>query len=135
MIEMALSRILIRENSDQQVIFLKEKEGERTFPIIIGMFEAFEINRKITAVDTPRPMTHDLVRNVLTGLNGTLRCVVVDELKDATFFAKLVVDHENDEIRIDSRPSDAIAIAVADGVPIYVEDAVLEEVSGRTEEE
>ncbi len=134
LVEMALSRILIRENSDQQVIFLKEKGGEgRTFPIIIGVFEAVEINRKITEVETPRPMTHDLVRNILHGLGAELVRVVVDELKDSTFYAKLHLRHEGEEVVIDSRPSDAIAIAVAEKAPIFVEDAVLDEVGGQTE--
>lgn len=133
MIEMILARILIRENSDQQVIFLKEKQGERSFPIIIGMFEAFEINRKITDIETPRPMTHDLVRNILSGLNAKLDRVVVDALKDATFYAKLIVRHNDHELSIDSRPSDAIALAVAEKVPIFVEDSVLDEVSGQIE--
>ena len=133
MIEMSLARILIRENSDQQVIFLKEKDGERSFPIIIGMFEAFEINRKITDIETPRPMTHDLVRNILSGLGAKLDRVIVDALKDATFYAKLLVNHNGQELLIDSRPSDAIALAVAEKVPIFVEDSVLDEVIGQIE--
>jgi len=133
MIEMSLARILIRENSDQQVIFLKEKDGERSFPIIIGMFEAFEINRKITDIETPRPMTHDLVRNVLKGLDAKLERVVVDALREATFYAKLFVRYNDRELLIDARPSDAIALAVAEKVPIFVEDSVLDEVVGQIE--
>ena len=130
---MALARILIRENSDQQVIFLKERDGDRSFPIIIGMFEAFEINRKITDIETPRPMTHDLVRNILQGVNARLARVVVDALKDSTFFAKLIVIHNGQELKIDSRPSDAIALAVAEKAPIFVEDSVLNEAGGQLE--
>ena len=133
LIEMALARILIRENSDQQVIFLKERDGDRSFPIIIGMFEAFEINRKITDIETPRPMTHDLVRNILQGVNARLARVVVDALKDSTFFAKLIVIHNGQELKIDSRPSDAIALAVAEKAPIFVEDSVLNEAGGQLE--
>ncbi len=134
MIEMVLSRILIRENNDQQVIYLKEKGGERAFPIIIGVFEAVEINRKITDVETPRPMTHDLVRNVLAGLDATLERVVVDELKDATFYAKLHVERDGETVRIDSRPSDAIALAVAAKCPIFVEEKVLDDLGGKPDE-
>ncbi len=133
MIEMALSRIIIRESDDQQVIFLKEKEGERTFPIIIGMCEAVEINRKIMDVQMPRPMTHDLVRNVLKGVGCSLQRIVVDALKDATFYAKLHVQRNGEELKIDARPSDAIALAIAEKVPIFVEDDVLDEVSGQVE--
>ncbi len=129
MIEMALSRIVIHEQKDRQVIVLKEKDGTRSFPIIIGMYEAVEINRKITEVETPRPMTHDLVRNVIHGLDAKLERVVVNELKESTFYARLHLRRDGAAYEIDSRPSDAIAIAVAEGAPIFVEDKVLNEVT------
>ncbi len=126
---MALARILIRENSEHQVIFLREKAGTRTFPILIGPFEAFEINRKIHAVETPRPMTHDLLRRVIHGLGAELQRVVVDDLRDSTFHAKLHLRRGDETVRIDARPSDAIALAVAEKAPIFVEEKVLDEVA------
>lgn len=128
MIEMALSRIVMRENNEQVVIFLKEADGERVFPIIIGLHEAFEIKRKVLHVETARPLTHDLVRNILRELDATLDYILIDTLKDATFYAKLQVCRNGDVKRIDARSSDAIALAVAEGVPIYVEEAVMDEV-------
>ena len=133
MIEVVLSKIVIRETNEQQVIFLKEKDGERSFPIIIGVSEAIEINRKITDVKTPRPMTHDLVRNVMRSLDAHLKFVVVDALKDATFYAKLHVGHDSKEVKIDARPSDAVAIAVAEKVPIFVDDSVFDELAKHAE--
>jgi bifunctional DNase/RNase len=134
LVEVELARIVINETSDQQLIFLKEKGGERWFPIVIGVFEAIEINRKITDIRTPRPMTHDLLRNMLVELGGHVDRVVVDALKDATFFAKLhVTQNGGREHRIDSRPSDAIAIAVAEKAPIFVDEEVLNEVARQAE--
>jgi len=130
---MGLSRILIRENDEQQVIFLKEKGGERTFPIIIGVFEAVEINRKITDMETVRPMTHDLVRAVYQGLEATLDRVVIDDLREATFYAKLHLTRAGTTVEVDSRPSDAIALAAAEKCPIFVDEKVLEEVGGPKE--
>lgn len=127
MIEMSLARILIRENADQQVILLKEKGGERAFPILIGMSEAAEINRKITEVETPRPMTHDLLRSVVAGLGAQLSYVLLDQLRDSCFHAKLCLERNDEHLRIDSRASDAIALAVAAKVPIYAEERVVEE--------
>lgn len=128
MIQMVLSRIVMRENNDQVVIFLKEKEGVRTLPIIIGRNEALEIRRKVLHVATPRPLTHDLVRNVLKELDAHLDHILIDTLKDATFYAKLFVRRNGEMKRVDARSSDAIALAAAEGVPIYVNDEVLEEV-------
>lgn len=129
LVEVNLSRILIRETNEQQFICLQEKDGSRSFQIVIGSFEAREINRKITHQETPRPMTHDLVRNVLRGLEANLERIVIDDLRDATFFAKLVIKQGERELRIDARPSDAIAIAVAERTPIFVANHVIEEAS------
>lgn len=129
MIEMVLSRIEMRENNDQVVIYLKEKDGERRFPIIIGIHEAAEIRRKVHKIQTQRPLTHDLVRNVLRELDAKLEHVVIDALKDATFYAKLQVRKDGELKAVDARSSDAIALAIAEEVPIYVNEEVLEEVS------
>jgi uncharacterized protein len=129
LIEVSLSRILIRETNEQQFICLQEKAGARSFQIVIGTFEALEINRKIKHVETPRPMTHDLLRNILEGLDARVERVLIDDLRDATFFAKLVVKRGDLEIKIDARPSDAIAVAVALRAPIFVAPHVIEEAS------
>jgi len=125
-----LIRIMISETEDGQVIVLKEAEGERVFPIVIGFFEAAAIDRRIKGHMLPRPMTHDLLASVIESMGGRLAKVVVTDLKDHTFYANLVVERNGDEIRIDSRPSDAIALAVANDTPIFVEDHVLDQVAG-----
>jgi hypothetical protein len=127
LIEVNLSRILIRENNDQQFICLHEKAGPRQFHIVIGSFEAREINRKITHQETPRPMTHDLVRQILRAFEARIDRVVIDELRDSTFFAKIVIKQGDRELMIDARPSDAIAIAVAEKTPIFASNLVIEE--------
>jgi bifunctional DNase/RNase len=125
---MELSRIIISETNDEQVIVLKEVEGERAFPIVIGIWEAVAIDRNIKGKKTPRPMTHDLLENVIGGLDSKLDRVIVTELRDRTFYAKLILRRNGKAVEIDSRPSDAIALAVQMRAPIYVEEQVLEEV-------
>jgi len=127
---MDLSHIMISEKSDMHVIVLKERDGERSFPIWIGLFEAVAIDRKVKEIQHPRPLTHDLLISVIRNLGGTLQRVVVCDLRDQTFFAKLVVLRDGEAIEIDCRPSDAIALAMNDKTPIYVEDHVLEKVTG-----
>ena len=131
-VHMELSRIIISEINDQQVIYLKEVEGDRTFPILIGLFEATSIDRRVTHKHSPRPLTHDLLVNAVECLGGELQDVVISELKDHTYYAKLRVRHDGELIEIDSRPSDAIAVAVTcDPVlPIYVSEEVLNDVLG-----
>jgi bifunctional DNase/RNase len=128
---MELRRIIISEVHDQQVIVLREIDGERSFPIVIGIFEATSIDRRVKNLPSPRPLTHDLVANVIEQLGGEIQDVIISELKEHTYFAKLRVRHEGELIEIDSRPSDAIALAVTTKVPIYVNEEVLDE----TEEE
>jgi bifunctional DNase/RNase len=126
---MELSRIIISETNDEQVIVLKEVEGERAFPIVIGIWEAVAIDRNIKGKKTPRPMTHDLLQNVIQGLDSKLERIVVTELKDRTFFAKLILKKNGRMVEVDSRPSDAIALAVQMRAPIYVDESVIEEVT------
>ncbi|MBX3354649.1 MAG: bifunctional nuclease family protein [Phycisphaeraceae bacterium] len=126
---MQLSRIFIREMSDMQIIELSEGEGGRSFPIVIGLPEAFAIERRLKGIEVPRPQTHDLLASVIRSLGGTLRRIEIDDLREGTFFAKLVIEHSGEEIRVDSRPSDAIALGVAQDVPILVDEEVLEEAS------
>jgi len=125
-----LIRIMITETGDHQVIVLKEAAGERTFPIVIGFFEAAAIDRRIKGHVMPRPMTHDLLGSVIEAMGGRLAKVVVTDLKEHTFFASLIIDRDGEEITVDARPSDAIALAVANNTPIFVEDHVLDEVAG-----
>jgi hypothetical protein len=128
MIEMDLSRIIINERSDQQVIVLKEKDGQRAFPILIGIYEATAIDRGIKEYRTPRPLTHDLVCSILRRLETEIDRVIVSDLRNQTFYAKLILRRDDQRVEIDSRPSDAIAIAVQSGAPIFVEEKVLDEV-------
>ena len=128
-IHMELSRIIISETNDEQVIVLKEVEGERAFPIVIGIWEAVAIDRNIKGKKTPRPMTHDLIENVISGLDCTLDRVLVTELKERTFYARLVLRRNGKSVEVDSRPSDAIALAVQMKAPIYVDESVLDEVT------
>jgi uncharacterized protein len=130
LIRCQLVRIMISETEDHQVIVLKESDGDRLFPIVIGFFEAAAIDRRIKGHIMPRPMTHDLLAGVITAMGGQLTRICVTDLKEHTFFANLVIQRGNEEILVDARPSDAIALAVAGDTPIFVEDRVLNEVTG-----
>ncbi len=127
-VQMELTRIIISENNEQQIIFLKEVDGERTFPIVIGIFEATSIDRRVKNLPAPRPLTHDLLASTIELLGGELQDIFICELRDHTYFAKLRIRHEGELIEVDSRPSDAIAVAVTMDVPIYVAEDVLNEV-------
>ena len=127
---MELARIVISEINDHQVIYLREVEGERTFPILIGIFEAHSIDRRVKDQKAPRPLTHDLVVSIVEHMGGELDSVVISELRDHTYFAQLRVKLDGELIEIDSRPSDAIAVAVTcePQLPIYVAEEVLDDV-------
>jgi bifunctional DNase/RNase len=127
MIPMQLSRIFIREMTDMQIIELTEVGGERSFPIVIGLPEAFAIERRLKGIEIPRPQTHDLLASVIESLGGTLQRIEIHDMREGTFFAALVIDQAGREVRVDSRPSDAIALGVAQGVSILVAEAVLEQ--------
>lgn len=125
--EMQLSRIVIRETSDQQSIFLREKEGNREFPIVIGIFEASAIDRRIREKATARPMTHDLMAATVRALGARLDRVIIADIRDNTFFATLrLIRADGSTADVDSRPSDAIAMAVHLGAPIFVEEKVID---------
>jgi bifunctional DNase/RNase len=119
-----LSRIIINETIDQQVIVLKERNGDRAFPIVIGMNEILALDRRLKNIELPRPMTHDLLEKVIDEMGGSVEKVVVTDLKDHTFFASLHIEVDGDVIQIDSRPSDAIALCAGVGAPIYVHERV-----------
>lgn len=131
-VQMELSRIIISEINDQQVIYLKEVDGDRTFPILIGIFEATSIDRRVKHYPSPRPLTHDLLVSVVENLGAEVQDVVISELKEHTYFARLRLRFEGELIEVDARPSDAIAVAVTcdPQVPIYVAEEVLEDVLG-----
>ncbi|MGB2822296.1 MAG: bifunctional nuclease domain-containing protein [Phycisphaerae bacterium] len=131
-VPMELSRILITEFGDQQVIFLKEKGGERTFPILIGTSEALAIDRRLKDVRTPRPMTHELLANVIDAMGGQVDHIVINDIRDHTFIATLHIRCGTEMVAVDSRPSDAIALGVAFETPIYVADHVLKNVLSDT---
>jgi bifunctional DNase/RNase len=126
---MDLARTIIVETSDSQVIILKERDGDRHLPILIGMNEALAIDRRLKGLSTPRPMTHDLMQSVIESLGGELEQINISDLRDHTFYATLVIRQNGQLIEVDARPSDAIAVGVATGVPIYVESQVLEDAS------
>ncbi|MFO0948905.1 MAG: bifunctional nuclease family protein [Planctomycetota bacterium] len=128
-VQMLLKRIIISEIHEQQFVELKELEGTRKFTIVIGFFEATSIRRRVKKEQSPRPLTHDLLVNVIEQMGGELRDILISELRDHTYYAKLRVYFNGEIIEIDSRPSDAIAVAVAADVPIYVAEEVLQEVA------
>jgi bifunctional DNase/RNase len=131
---MQLSRIIISEISDNQVIYLKEIDGERQFPILIGIFEATSIDRRVkAAARPPRPLTHDLVVNVAESLGGTIESVMISSLQEQTYFAQIRIRRGEEMIEIDARPSDAIAVAVTfqPPLPIFVAEEVLEKAFGK----
>ena len=134
-VQMELSRIIISEINDQQVIYLKEVDGDRTFPILIGIFEATSIDRRVKQYQSPRPLTHDLLVSIVDGLGAELQDVVISELKEHTYYAKLRVRQNGELVEIDARPSDAIAVAVTcdPQLPIYVSEEVLNDVLGEQE--
>ncbi len=129
-VQMELKRIIISEVHDQQVIMLKEVEGDRSFPIVIGIFEATSIDRRVRNLQSPRPLTHDLVASVIDNMGGDLQDIYISELRDHTYFAKLRIRHNGELVEVDCRPSDAIALAVTARVPIYVAEDVLGEACG-----
>lgn len=128
MVRMDLSRIVINETVAEQVIVLKEREGNRNFPIVIGIAEAMAIDRAINDRRALRPMTHDLIESILRLLKWEVERVVVNDLRDKTFYAKLVLVKNGERVEVDSRPSDAIALAVLRDTPVYVEESVLRQV-------
>ena len=127
MVEVELSKIIIDEKRQDQIIVLKEKQGERQFPIVIGFLEASSIKMKLSGVQAPRPLTHDLLVSVIHGLGGELERLEIDKLEANTFHAKLVLKIKDGKIkRVDTRPSDGIALAVRTQSPIFASEDVIQ---------
>lgn len=126
MIEMELNKIVIDEKRHDQLIVLKEKNGERILPIIIGLAEASAIKLKISGFQPPRPLTHDLLHTAIKDLDANVEKVIIDKFEETTFHAKLVIKTITGKTKIiDSRPSDSIALAVRAHAPIFVDEKVI----------
>ena len=123
-----LTRVVITELGDQQVIFLREKGGERSFPILIGIAEALAIDRRLKGVPTPRPMTHDLLANVIEAMDGEVEKIVVSDIREHTFIATLYIRRNGEIIEVDARPSDAVALGAGLDTPLFVAEKVFENV-------
>ena len=124
-VEMKIRGLMMDPVTQMPIVVLKDVQGQSVLPIWVGAFEANAIALEIEKVSTPRPMTHDLLKNVLLGLDVHVRKIVVNDLRDDTFFALIWVEREGELISIDSRPSDALALALRVDCPIFVDDAVL----------
>ena len=127
MIEAVVESISAHLLSNNRVVILKEVDGERGFPIVIGTYEAASIDRRVRGISTPRPMTHDLVASVIEQMGGEIQDILISDLIEGTYYARLRIRREGELIEVDCRPSDAIAVAVTVGVPIYVNESVLGE--------
>jgi len=127
--EVELSRIIINETSDQQIIVLKERHGQRGFPIVIGIAEIFAIDRRLKGIRPPRPMTHDLLDSIIENLGAKLEKIVINDLRNHTFYAQIHLSLNGRAVKVDSRPSDAIALGAASNTPIYVAEHVFEKTS------
>lgn len=127
-IELVLSRIKIDENRSEQVIVLKEREGTRMLPVVIGISEVNAIKLKLSGIEPPRPLTHDLLLKTIQEMGGKLKEIQIDRLENNTFYAKLVISRNGSgELLIDARPSDSIAVALRADAPIFVDEEVLDQ--------
>jgi uncharacterized protein len=126
LIEMSIKGLMVDPITNMPIVILKDKLGERVLSIWVGIFEANAIALQIENVSTPRPMTHDLLRNIITDLDGSVDRVVVSDLKDNTFFAIIHLTVRGERIAVDARPSDALALALRTRSPILVEESVID---------
>jgi len=129
MIEMTIDSIRVSLMNYQRVVILKERAAERYLPIWIGPAEADAIAVKLQGVTVPRPLTHDLLHSVIDALGATINSIIVSDLKNDTFYAKIILNVDGGQLEVDSRPSDALALAVRAEVPIYAEETVLDKAS------
>jgi len=128
-VEVVLNKIKVDENRNEQIIILKEKSGPRYLPVVIGIPEVNAIKLKLSGVEPPRPLTHDLLLRIVEGFGGSLKRVIIDRLENSTFYARLIItkNASGEELEIDARPSDSIALALRAGAPISVNSRVLDE--------
>ena len=126
LIEMSIKGLMVDPITNMPIVILKDKGGDRVLPIWVGIFEANAIALQIENIATPRPMTHDLLRNIITDLEGHVDRVVVSDLKDNTFYALIHLTVRGERVTIDARPSDAIALALRTRSPILVEETVID---------
>src|SRR5437867_3531528 len=126
LIEMTIKGLMVDPITNMPIVILKDKQGDRVLPIWVGIFEANAIALQIENIATPRPMTHDLLRNIITDLDGQVDRVVVSDLKDNTFYAVIHLTVRGEPIAIDARPSDAIALALRTRSPILVDETVID---------
>jgi uncharacterized protein len=125
-IEMSIKGLMVDPITNTPIVILRDKDGQRVLPIWVGIFEANAIALQIENVTTPRPMTHDLLRNVIQDLNATVQKIVVCDLQENTFYALIYLRLNGDTLTIDARPSDAIALALRTRAPIFVEESVID---------
>jgi bifunctional DNase/RNase len=124
--EMVIKGLMVDPVTNMPIVILRDKEGERVLPIWVGIFEANAIALQIENIATPRPMTHDLLRNVIRDLNGSVEKIVVSDLKETTFYALIYLRVGAEVVAVDARPSDALALALRTQAPIFVEDHVID---------
>ena len=127
MVEVKVESIQVSLMSEHRVILLKEIDADRLLPIFIGPYEAEAIAIRLREIELPRPLTHDLLNNVIAEMGGEVSHIIVNDLRNDTFYARISVDLNGRQLEIDSRPSDAIALAVRANVPIFVEEKVMAE--------
>lgn len=127
MIEMELCKVILRENGDDQYVFLRERAGkQRSFPIVIGRAEAREIWNLVTNFEPPRPMTHQLLRDSIHALGGSVERIVVNDLEKGTYFARVILSRNGETLELDARPSDALALATRAKAPIFASEHVVD---------
>jgi hypothetical protein len=125
-IEMSIKGLMVDPITNMPIVILRDKDGQRVLPIWVGIFEANAIALQIENISTPRPMTHDLLRNVIQDLKASVQKVVVCDLQENTFYALIYLSLNGDTLAVDARPSDAIALALRTRAPIFVEDSVID---------
>ncbi len=135
MVEVTIDSIRVSLMSQHRIVVLKEKDGERFLPIWIGPFEADAITLRLQGMEAPRPLTHDLLKSVLEALGGDVVHILISGLEKNTYFAQIVIDMDGDTLEVDSRPSDAIALAVRVSSPIFVADEVMDQAGLHPEDE
>src|SRR5690348_11604205 len=126
LIEMTIKGLMVDPITNMPIVILRDKDGQRVLPIWVGIFEANAIALQIENIATPRPMTHDLLRNVIQDLQASVQKIVVSDLQDNTFYAVIYLMLHGETLSIDARPSDAIALALRTRAPIFVEDTVID---------